>query len=206
MSIVDGNETPYRSNLRQLGVEAMCTNRDLPLQMAIGRDTTDFSLESGAPVLSVECIAGPTRPRPSHAYGDTAWRLISHLSLNYLSIVDSNSADGAVALRDLLSLYTDSRDAVSVKQIEGVKSVGSRPVNGRIPTAGPITYGRGIEVTVTCDEQAFEGTGVFLLGAVLDEFFSKYVSINSFTRTIIRSQDRGEIMRWPPRLGTTHTL
>ena len=206
LSIVDGNEAPYRSGLRQLGVETLCTNRDLPLHMAIGRGNTDFTLESGAPILAAHCIAGPTKPRPAHAFGETAWRLISHLSLNYLSIVDNDDASGAAALRELLSLYANEKDSASIKQVEGVKTVSSRPVNGRIPTSGPITYGRGVEVTVTCDEHAFEGTGVFLLGAVLDEFFAKYVSINSFTKTIIRSTDRGEIIKWPARLGMTHTL
>lgn len=206
VSVVDGKEAPYRSNLRQLGVETLCTNRDLPLHMAIGRGNTDFTLESGAPVLSVQCINGPTKPMSSHAFGETAWRLISHLSLNYLSLVDNDEAQGAAALRELLSLYADRNDAASMKMIEGVKSISSRAVNGRIPTVGPITYGRGVEITVICEEQAFEGTGVFLLGAVLDEFFAKYVSINSFTRTVIRSSDRGEIMRWPARIGTTHTL
>ena len=174
--------------------------------MAIGRGATDFTLESGAPVLAVHCISGPTKPLPSHAYGETAWRLISHLSLNYLSLIDNDEDQGAASLRELLSLYANNNDVVSMKQIEGVKSISSRPINGRIPTDGPITYGRGLEITVNCDEQAFEGAGVFLLGAVLNEFFTKYVSINSFTRTVIRTSDRGEIMRWPARVGLTHTL
>ena len=206
ISIVDGNEAPHRSNLRQLGVATLCTNRDLPLHMAIGRGRSDFTLESGAPVVAAHCIAGPTKPKPSYAHGDTAWRLISHLSLNYLSLTDTDNVQGAAALRELLGLYADNNDAASIKQIEGVKSIRSKPVNGRIPTDGPITYGRGIEITVTCEDQAFEGTGIFMLGAVLDQFFSKFVSINSFTRTVIRSSDRGEIMRWPARVGIAHTL
>ncbi len=32
---------------------------------------------------------------------------------------------------------------------------------------------RGIEVTVTLDEKAFEGSGAFLLGAILDRFFCR---------------------------------
>ena len=88
ISLVDANEGPYRSSLRQLAVEAMCTNRDLPLHMSLGAGRTDFTLESGAPVEAVRCVAGPTSPRPSHAHGDGGWRLISHLSLNYLSLVD----------------------------------------------------------------------------------------------------------------------
>jgi len=206
ISIVDGNEAPHRSSLRQLGIQTLCTNRDLPLHMAIGRGRSDFTLESGAPVVAAHCIAGPTKPKPSYAHGDTAWRLISHLSLNYLSLTDTDDVQGSAALRELLSLYADNNDAASIKQIEGVKSIRSKPVNGRIPTDGPITYGRGIEITVTCEDHAFEGTGIFMLGAVLDQFFSKFVSINSFTRTVIRSSDRGEIMRWPARVGIAHTL
>ena len=206
VSIVDGSEAPYRSDLRQLGIETLCTNRDLPLHMAIGRGTTDFTLESGAPVLSVQCVGGPTKPKPSIAYGETAWRLISHLSLNYLSLVDNSEPEGAAALREMLSLYADNRDAASMKQIDGIRSVGTRAIHGRVRTKGPITYGRGLEITVALDEQAFEGTGAFLLGAVLSEFFKRYVSINSFTQTVITTSDRGEIMKWPGRTGTTHTL
>ena len=57
------------------------------------------------------------------------------------------------------------------------------------------------EVSLLFDESAFEGTGVFLLGAVLEQFIARYVSINSFTETVIKSIDRGEIMRWPVRTG-----
>ena len=65
---------------------------------------------------------------------------------------------------------------------------------------------RGLEITLTFDERAFEGTGVFILGAVLEQFFAKYVSLNSFTETVIRSQQRGEIMRWPAQMGKRDLL
>ena len=61
---------------------------------------------------------------------------------------------------------------------------------------------RGLEVTITFDEKAFEGSGLFLFGAVLDRFLAEYAPINSFTQTVIRSNDRGEVKRWPPRVGT----
>ena len=77
----------------------------------------------------------------------------------------------------------------------------SEPVVRAVTGSGPISFGRGLEVTVTCDETAFEGSGIYLLGAVLDQFFAKYVSINSFTETVLRSVDRGEVMRWPAKIG-----
>ncbi len=204
LSLVDANEAPYASGLKQLGVATLCSNRDLPLHVSFGQGRTDFTLDVGAPVESIRCVAGPTRPKPSYAHGDTAWRLVSHLSLNYLSLVDSD--EGAAALRSLLTLYCDQNDQAVLRQIEGLKSIRSAPLTGRIPTGGPIAFGRGIEITLTCDEAAFEGTGAFLFGQVLEQFFAKYASINSFTATVLNSVDRGEVMRWRPRLGRQHTL
>jgi type VI secretion system protein ImpG len=174
--------------------------------MPVGRGDTDFTLASGAPVRAARCLAGPTKPRPSHAHGDTAWRLISHLALNYLSLADSGARQGAVAFRDLLALYGDLAEVSIRKQIDGVHSIQAVPVTRRAPIPGPIAFARGLEVTVTLDEAAFEGEGIFLMGAVLERFFTKYASINSFTETVVRSTERSEIMRWPVRIGQRHTL
>lgn len=206
LALVDADEAPYSSMLRQLAVTTTCTNRDLPLHMPVGRGDTDFTFMSGAPVRAVRCLAGPTKPRPSHAHGDTAWRLISHLALNYLSLVDSDARQGAVALRELLALYGDVAEAAIRSQIDGVQSIKTTPVTRRAPVPGPIAFARGLEVTVTLDEAAFEGEGILLFGAVLERFFAKYASINSFTETVVRSTERGEIMRWPTRIGQRHTL
>lgn len=201
LSLVDADEAPYRANLRQLAVAALCTNRDLPLHMPVGRGETDFTLTSGAPVSAVRCLAGPTKPRPSHVRGDTAWRIISHLTLNYLSLADSDASQGAVALRELLALYGDLGEAAIRKQIDGVRSIQTAPITRRALIPGPIAFARGLEVTAMLDEAAFEGAGVFLLGAVLERFFAKYVSLNSFTETVVQSSERGEVMRWPARIG-----
>jgi type VI secretion system protein ImpG len=208
LSLVDGDEGPYRHSLRQLSVEALCTNRDLPLHMTLRQGRTDFTLESGAPVESVRCLAGPTQPRASHAHGDTSWRLISHLSLNYLSLTDTGTGPGeqGAALRELLSLYADLADPATRKQIDGVRATANAGITRALPFPGPLVFGRGVEVSVTCDEIAFEGAGLFLFGAVLERFFAKYVSINSFTETVVRSVQRGEIMRWPTQAGLRAVL
>jgi len=89
LALVDANEAPYRSALRQLGVGTLCTNRDLPLLMSLGGGRTDFTMTAGAPVKAVRCLGSPTKPRPPLAEGGAAWRLIGHLSLNYLSLMDA---------------------------------------------------------------------------------------------------------------------
>ena len=208
ISLVDTQQAPYSSGLKQLSVQTLCTNRDLPLQMSVGKGRTDFTLEISAPVEAVRCVAGPTRPKPSlaHAQGEVPWRLINHLSLNYLSLVDNDARQGAASLRELLSLYGDVGEATVKKQIEGVKSVIAEQVTRRVPVPGPIAFGRGMEIRLLLDETAFEGTGVFLIGAILEQFFARYASINSFTETVIETVNRGEVMRWPVRTGQRHLL
>ena len=208
LSLVDSREAPYRRDLRQLGVQTLCTNRDLPLHMPIGLSDGEFTLEASMPVKIVRIVSGPSKPRPSpvHASAELGWRLVNHLSLNYLSMVDSDSKQGAAAIRELLGLYDVISDAGTRKQIAGLRSIACTPVIRRVPRAGPIAFGRGVEITMLFDEVAFEGTGVFLMGAVLDQFFSRYVSINSFTETVATTIDRGEIARWPVRMGRRQTI
>ncbi len=206
ISLVDGNEAPYSSKLRQLGFDLLCTNRDLPLQMPVGKGKTDFTMESSAPVLSVRCLSGPTKPIPAHNPGSVSWDLISHLSLNYLSLVNSDDGKGAETLRDLLRLYSDENNIASRKQVDGLLSVESKSITSRVPIAGPMALARGVEITLEFEESAFEGVGIFLLGGVLEQFFARYVAINSFTQTVVKGSYRGEVMRWPVRMGRCQIL
>ena len=103
-------------------------------------------------------------------------------------------------------MFADMNDIATERRIRGIHTVDSRPVVRRVRERSGVGAARGIEVTVSIDEKAFEGTGAFLLGAVLDRFLAEYSGFNHFTQTVIRSIDRGEIMRWPPRMGTRKAL
>jgi type VI secretion system protein ImpG len=206
VSLVDADNAPICGSLRQLGLDLLCTNRDLPLWMPVGKRHTDFTVAVNAPVASIRCIAGPTTPRPCRADGDYAWRFISHLGLNYLSLTDTDEIQGAAALRELLRLYVPSGVSQASRQLDSLLSVASAPVVRRIPGSGPLCAGRGLEVTLTMDESPLGNSSGVLLAAVLDRFFAKYVSINGFTETVLRTPDRGEVMRWPPQFGRRHLL
>ena len=206
VSIVDADEAPYQSDLRQLAVTTLCTNRDLPMHIPLGQGGSAFTLDSSTPVNQIRCVGSPTKPKPSTAQGAISWRLINHLSLNYLSLANENQEQSTAALKDFLQLYADTSDPSLRKQVDGVVSIQSKPVNRRLPSPGPIAFGHGLEITLTLDEAAFEGSGAFLFGAVMEQFFRKYTAINSFTETVVVTLERGEIMRWPVRLGLRQTL
>jgi type VI secretion system protein ImpG len=132
--------------------------------------------------------------------------LISHLSLNYLSLEGADPSAGATMLRGMLALYADPNDASVARQIEGLRSVTYRPVVRRMPRMGPASYGRGLEIAITADDAAFEGIGIVPLAGVLERFFARYVSINAFTQMKLQSSLRGDIKTWPVRLGSRQTL
>lgn len=206
LSLVDLQRAPYRQELRQLAAQVRCTNRDLPLFIPTGPDHGGLTLETRAPVDAIAVVAGPSRPVSATREGPLAWRLLSLLSLNYLSLVDEDAERGALALRELLGLFGQSSDAGLLRQIEGVRSVAARPVVRRHPAPGPIAFGRGLEVQVTVDELSFEGGSASLLGAVLHHYFSRHVSMNSFVQTLLVSRTRGELKRWQPLPGARAVL
>jgi type VI secretion system protein ImpG len=210
IALVDPSEAPFREDIRQLAIEALVTNRDLPLLLPTsGADApgrSDFLLDSSAPVARVQLVRGPSRPRPASDDGVSTWDLVSQLNLNYLSLVDTDEREGAALLRSILRLHAAGDETSLRKQIEGVRNVNARQVVRRLPHPGPLTFGAGVEIVLTCDELAFQGGSLFLLGAVLERLFARYAGINSFTETSLRSLTRGEIKRWPPRSGTRPLL
>jgi hypothetical protein len=105
--------------------------------MPLGVGKTDFILDEGGPVQAVRVLGGPSQPLPSFAEGSVAWRLINQLSLNYLSLADTDPDQGARALRELLALYCHPLDAGAQRQVEGVRSVSSKPITRRMPAPGP---------------------------------------------------------------------
>jgi type VI secretion system protein ImpG len=217
LSLVDGKSAPFGGDLRQLSVRTLCTNRDLPLQMPVGVGKSDLTLDVSAPVARIRIAGGPSRPYGPLADGSIAWKAISHLSLNYLALVDSSPQEGAAALRDALELYAPAGDASARKQIDAIRSVRVSPGVARLPpsrgarsgrpgSGSTLAFGRGLDVAVEVDELAFEGGSAFLLGAVLQHYFARAVSINSFTRTALSSLGRGLINQWVPQWGVRPTL
>ena len=201
LSVVDEREAPWPQTMRQLASDVLATNRDLPLLLPMAAQNV-LMLQDAAAVEGLRILKGPTRPRTGVADGDFAWRLISHLSLNYLSLFDSEgSGKAAAALREMLLLYADIADPAVRRQCEAVIGLTARPVTRRVPFPGPIVFGRGLDVELTMNESAFGGAGGYHLGAVLDRFLARHVSINSFTQTRLMSESRGEVARWPARAG-----
>lgn len=205
LSLADLGSATDGSAIGQLAVEALCSNRERPLAVISG-GKEDFKLEVSAPVSGIRCVAGPTRPVPAGAGGSLSWRLISQLGINYLSLLDCTDGEGARALREMLYLFGLDATSPYRKQIDGVKAIKATRITRRLPSSGPICFGLGVGVELEVDEQHFDGTGILIFGALMDRFFARYASVNSFTQFTLRESKRGEIRQWIPRAGRRMTF
>lgn len=205
MQIVDPQQAPYSASLRQLAIGALCTNRDLALMMPVGTGNDLYCVDA-FPVQRINLVRGPSRPHSPVVSQGLGWKAIDHLALNYLSVSDSDSRQGAAALREMLSLYAGRTEHARQVQVDALQSVVCKSVSRRLPMSGPIAFGRGLEISLQVDPSAFAGQSVLLFGAVMARFLQRHVEINHFVETVLKNTRGEELMRWRPMCGSRPIL
>lgn len=202
IAFVDSQFSPHRPQLEVLSLSLTCSNRDLPEQLPFGgsQNSTqaDFTLPQHAVVKRVRPLRKPTASRRPPTKPGQQWRLISHLSLNHLSI----ASQGKDALQEMLTLYNPTQSTQISRQIQGIVAISCQPATTRVNSRHFSGFVRGVDITLTLDEGAFVGSGMVLFGAVLERFFALYCGPNNFTRLKLRcTQQEQEIAQWPARTG-----
>jgi len=203
LSLVDLNFNPANPPVELLSVRVTCTNRDFVSSLAWRREWGELQGE-GLPLVQARCLIPPTRTARPPMGGALQWRLISHLSLNHLSIAQSGGLD---AIREILRLYVFKPDEDLRKRINGISGLKSESSVSRVQFPTGIAFCRGLDVELEFDESQYVGSGVYLLAAVLERFFALYSAINSFSRLTVRTRQRtGILKRWPVRIGEQRVL
>lgn len=198
LALVDVDGILTEPNAEVLTVRCSCSDFDLPSRLPFGLEDGDFSAEDFPVVKQITALR---RPSPSYdpprAKGQL-WRLVSQLSLNYLSLAE----EGTSSLQEILRLHNFTDSSYLENQIGGITRIGSRPhfaimqsVYGNLPA-------RGTRVEIEFDERQFVGGGVYLFANILDRFLGCYTSINSFCQLAARTSQRKEPLgEWQPKAG-----
>ena len=203
LSIIDINGDPAAPQTDTLSINVKATNRDLPNMLSIGNAGGDLFMEGGGVAREIRLLRKPSLSVRFERGHGALWRLISHLSLNHLSL----SAGGIEALRELLRLYDLPRSATNARQLAGLVSVEYRAASACLPGNPFATFVRGTEVRLSVDEQNFAGSGLRLFAQVLDQFFGLYVHVNSFTQLkLVSARTREELIVCPRRSGDSPLL
>ena len=198
LALVDVDGVVAEPNAEVLTVRCSCSDFDLPSRLPFGVEEGDFSAEEFPVVRQITALRRPTQSYDPPRTKGQLWRLVSQLSLNYLSLAE----EGTSSLQEILRLYNFTDSSYLENQIGGIVRLGSKPhfaimqsVYGNLPA-------RGTRVEIEFDERQFVGGGVYLFANVLDRFLGCYTSINSFCQLAARSSQRKEPLgEWPPKAG-----
>jgi type VI secretion system protein ImpG len=198
LTLVDIAGKPSLPKYDTLTPRCLCSNRDLPAKLSYGAEAGDFKMEGGLAIHRITALRKPTMPVRPPLESGMLWRLISHLSLNYLSLVE----EGREALQEILRLYTPGAGLNIERQIEGISRVSGKRHFTRVVSEHGISFVRGTRVELELEEESFVGAGAYLFSSVLDRFLGLYVSLNSFSQLVVRSTQRKEPLKsWPARAG-----
>ena len=198
ISFVDLDAVLAKPDADAVTARLLCYNADLPRRLTIGDPKGDFELPGGGPVRRIAALAQPTpliRPRVESAL---LWRLVSLLSLNFVSLVEG----GPAGLQELLKLHNLRDSAAADKEIQAIVELSASPTYARIAGEHGLAFGRGHRVVLGLDEDQFAGGGVFLFASVIERFLGLYTSLNSFNVLKVTTRQRREAVKeWPPRAG-----
>lgn len=197
----DGLETYLSFGLRNLdqhetlSIELTCTNQNLPRQLGLGdicmpcEDTPEF--------LTFRNISAVTPSYAPPLHRDFLWKLISNMSLNYLSLANVDALKVILETYDLPRYYDQHAEKVSKRLLDGLKNISHQHVD-RLHRGLPV---RGVRTQLTINPEGYVGEGdLFLFATVLNEFFALYASLNSYHELRVQST-LGEVYQWTPRMG-----
>ena len=203
ISVVDLDGKLKDPDADVLTVRCTCTNFDLPSRLTFGAAAGDFEATGYALAKFVTSLRRPTRSFDPPDGAGQLWRLISHLSLNYLSL----SEEGRGALQEILRLHNFTDSSYLENQIRSITRLASRPHFAMVASDYGLMPARGTAVEIELDEQQFTGGSAYLFGAVLERFLAGYCSMNSFAQLTASTNLRKEPMNtWPPRAGNQALL
>jgi type VI secretion system protein ImpG len=207
ISLVDSQFSPLRPGQGLMYSELTCFNRDLPEELSRQRDAGRIELQivgGRGPVSEIKCLVAPTATLRRHMGRRNLWPLVSQLSLNHLSLIETE--DAVLAIREMLALNDPLESVQTRNLIDGLKSIASEKTVRRVDGA----FVRGTQINLLFSEENFAGDSAFMFANVLNHFFSMYTSINSFTRMTASTQDRKsrgiESWKWPARAGNRNLI
>lgn len=202
LNIVDDNYFSCTTEKWVIQIEATCFNRELPKRLPFGGGAPFMKLRDGGLVEKIECIVPPTATiRPSNKSGNR-WKLLSQMGLSHIPLFKNENA--VESIRELLKIYDNSDTPATSTIVSSIHSVKYKQIASRVRTRTNSALCRGIEISLTIDEGRMKDQSAFLLGSILEKFFSNLAPINSFTKLVLfYRQQKEPIKTWIPRLSSS---
>jgi len=176
--------------------ELTCINRQLTEQLRLG--DIKIPTSNSPEVARFRNITNVTPTIYSPIGGSLHWKLISHLTLNRLSITSKEALQGILSLYNFQALVDRGTGSENERRINSIGNIQGIQKD-RLYRGTPI---RGMEIQLDMQENNFLNDGdMYLFCCMLNEFLALYSNINSFSQLTVKGTSRGEVQTWPMRIG-----
>ena len=184
-----------------VSVKILCSNKDVPSSLLIG-DISIASALSNANNLSFKNITLPTISYPPPINGDFLWRIVSNMSLNYLTLKDLKTFKSILETYDFFGAYDLKQREKTTMMLSGILSIDYTTIE-MIDKGLPI---RGIHIKLKINHLKFSCLGeAYLFCRILNHFFSLYSNINSFHRLSVDFLNE-ETIHFKPQMGSLELI
>ena len=191
VSFVSDSNKILDSSRETISIDLDCTNHNLPEFLGIG----DICVPSqNTPsYIDFKNITLPIKTVRAVLDESIHWKLVSNLSLNYLSLTKLDVLKEILLTYDFSAMYDVQALRRTEKRLSGMESITTRPIDKVIKG---IVY-RGQKSVLRIDSNNFLCEGeLFLFGSILAEFFRLYGTINSFHLLEVINTNNNEIFKW----------
>ena len=184
-----------------ISIDATCTNRRLASQLKIGdlRVPTATS-PAVATFTNLTIVTSPLAPPMGR---ELQWRVLAHMAMSYRSITEIEVLRAMVDLYNFQAIIDRQAARANQLRLAAIKSVKVRPTD-RLYRGAPV---RGVASDIELDEGGFSGEGeMYLFASILNEMFSSYVSLNSFTQLTVTGSNTRVVYKWEPKSGNLYLI
>lgn len=196
ISLVVGSGAGQFPSEETISIDITCTNRDLPSALRAG----DISnpTDSSPPGTKFRNLGKPTETICPPMGRALHWRLISHMSLNYVSLTDAEHFKELLRVYDFQSEQDAQRALAHQRMLDGIIAIRTTFHDRMI--RGAAVRGSNVEMEINEDHFAGEGDA-YLFSAIVDRFLGLYVTINAYSQLTVRFTRSGQVYTFPPRWG-----
>ncbi len=179
-----------------ISVEATCTNRQYPSQLKV--NDINVATATSPAVATFKNLIGVSQPIPPPVGRELQWRVLAHMAMSYRSIAEIEVLRATVDIYNFQAIHDRQAARANQLRVGAIKDIQVKPTD-RLYRGAPV---RGVRAELELDENGFSGEGeMYLFASILDEMFSSYVSLNSFTQLRVRGTNTNVVYEWPPKSG-----
>lgn len=180
-SVISRALEPHATQSDFISTEILCTNRELPYE-SYNKDQNALTLNDSNLARRALMLKRPSIPYYFEQNKKEQWRIISHLSLNNLSLM---KGDAVSHIKELLALYNLSKSKENQIIIDTIKNIQFSTTQKLVESKPFPLFVRGLKVEVEVDAEVFRGHSLYIFSQLLTHVFNLKVNMNSFVDVII---------------------